>query len=136
MKLRIPPRPFDAARAARVKEALAEKGFHSDLPLLDAVFGNSAYLGRLAIRETGALGEYLAAGPETVLNAAILLAHAAERADSEATAMRDLRTAKRRAALAIALADIEGRWDVNRVTAELTRFADACVGGALRYLLA
>jgi glutamate-ammonia-ligase adenylyltransferase len=134
--LRVPPKAFDTARVARVKEALAEKGFHSDQPLLDAVFGNSAYLGRLAIRETGALGEYLAAGPDTVLNAAILLAHAAARADSEAAAMRDLRIAKRRAALAIAMADIEGRWDVNRVTAELTRFADACVGGALRFLLA
>ena len=56
-------------------------------------------------------------GPDTVLNAAILLAHAAERADSEAQAMAELRTAKRRAALAIALADIAGLWDVNQVTA-------------------
>ena len=133
--LHIPPRPFDPARVARVKEALAERGFASDDPLLDAVFGNSPYLGRLAQRETGALGEYFAAGPDTVLNAAILLAHAAERAESEAQAMKELRTAKRRAALAIAMADIAGLWDVNRVTAELTRFADACVGGALRWLL-
>src|ERR1700748_1098005 len=114
MKLRIPPRPFDAARAARVKEALAEQGFHSDVPLLDAVFGNSPYLGRLALRETGALGEYLAAGPETGLNAAIALAHAIVHSQNEADAMRQLRIAKRRAALAIAMADIEGRWDVNR----------------------
>jgi len=133
--LRIPPAPFDPARAARVKEALAEQGFASDEPLLDAVFGNSAFLGRLALRETGALGEYFAAGPETVLNAAILLARAVARAASEAQAMKELRTAKRRAALAIALADIAGTWDVNRVTAELTRFADACVSGALRFLL-
>ena len=133
--LRVPPLPFDTARAARVKEALAEKGFHSDEPLLDAVFGNSPFLGRLALRETGALGEYFAAGPHTVLNAAILLAHASADADSEAAAMRDLRVAKRRAALAIAMADIAGVWDVNRVTAELTRFADACVSGALRFLL-
>jgi len=131
----IPPKPFDPARAARVKAALTERGFSSDEPLLDSVFGNSPYLGRLAQREPGALGEYLAAGPETVLNAAILLAHAAARADSEVQAMTELRTAKRRAALAIALADIAGQWDVNRVTAELTRFADACVGGALRFLL-
>jgi hypothetical protein len=34
-----------------------------------------------------------------VLNAAILLAHAAARAGSEAQAMAELRTAKRRAAL-------------------------------------
>jgi len=130
-----PPNPFDPARAQRVKDALAERGFTSQEPLLDAVFGNSPYLGRLAQREVGALGEYLAAGPEVVLQAAILLAHAAARADSEAQAMTQLRTAKRRAALAIAMADIAGSWDVNKVTAELTRFADACVGGALRYLL-
>ncbi|HWX89326.1 MAG TPA: hypothetical protein VNY75_03410, partial [Rhizomicrobium sp.] len=112
--LRIPPNPFDPARAVRVKEALAEKGFVSSEPLLDSVFGNSAFLGRLAMQETGALGEYFASSPETVLNAAILLAHACARADSQALAMKDLRIAKRRAALAIALADIAGAWDVNR----------------------
>ena len=133
--LLVPPRSFDPARAARVKEVLAEAGFASGEPLLDAVFGNSPFLGRLAQRETGALVEYFAADPETVLNAAILLAHAVARAESEAQAMKDLRTAKRRAALAIALADIAGLWDVNRVTAELTRFADACVASGLRWLL-
>ncbi len=131
----VPPWPFDIARAGRVKDALAQAGFTSGEPLLDSVFGNSAYLGRTAIREIGALGEYFAAGPRTVLNAAILLAEAAGRADNEAQAMKDLRTAKRRAALAIAMADIAGTWDVDQVMAELTRFADACVTSALRYLL-
>ncbi len=56
MTLRIPPHPFDPARAARVREKLAEAGFTSGEKLLDSVFGNSAFLGRLAIRETGALG--------------------------------------------------------------------------------
>ncbi len=133
--LRVPPLPFDPTRVIRVKEALAEQGFASAEPLLDAVFGNSPFLGRLAQREVGALGEYFAAGPHVVLNAAILLAQSVARADSEAVAMKELRTAKRRAALAIAMADIAGTWDVNKVTAELTRFADACVGGALRFLL-
>ena len=62
--------------------------------------------------------------------------HAVAHAESEAQAMKELRTAKRRAALAIAMADIAGLWDVEKVTAELTRFADACVQGALRFLLA
>jgi glutamate-ammonia-ligase adenylyltransferase len=133
--LRVPPLPFDPERAARVKTALAEQGFASQEPVLDSVFGNSPFLGRLAQREPGALGEYFAAGPETVLNAAILLAEAAARAGSEAQAMKELRTAKRRAALAIAMADIAGTWTVDRVMAELTRFADGCVRGALRFLL-
>ena len=133
--LRTPPNPFDPARAARIHEFLAEQGFHATGPLLDAVFGNSPFLGRLSVREHGALTEYLAAGPLTVLNAAIQLAHAAARAQSEAEAMTQLRVARRRAALATAMADIGGLWDVNRVTGELTRFADACVGSALRFML-
>ena len=106
--LAVPPHPFDPARAVRVKEKLAEAGFSSGEPLLESVFGNSAFLGRMAVREAGALGEYFAAGPQTVLNAAILLAEAAGHADSEAQAMKELRVAKRRAALAIAMADIAG----------------------------
>ncbi|HVW74978.1 MAG TPA: bifunctional [glutamine synthetase] adenylyltransferase/[glutamine synthetase]-adenylyl-L-tyrosine phosphorylase [Rhizomicrobium sp.] len=135
-EFRTPPKACDPERVARVKAGLAEQGFASDDPLLDAVFGNSPFLGRMAQREIGALGEYFAAGPETVVNAAVLLAHAAAHADSEARAMKELRTAKRRAALAIAMADIAGVWEVEKVTAELTRFADACVQGALRFLLA
>src|ERR1700761_7659845 len=132
----VPPKAFDPERTARVKAGLAEQGFTSEQPLRASGFGNSPFLGRLAQRETGALGEYFAAGPHIVLNAAILLAEAAERADSETQAMKELRTAKRRAALAIAMADIAGTWQVEKVTAELTRFADACVQGALRFLLA
>jgi hypothetical protein len=47
--LAAPPRPFDPARAARIRESLAEQGFISSEPLLDAVFGNSPFLGRLAV---------------------------------------------------------------------------------------
>ncbi|HWA91732.1 MAG TPA: bifunctional [glutamine synthetase] adenylyltransferase/[glutamine synthetase]-adenylyl-L-tyrosine phosphorylase, partial [Rhizomicrobium sp.] len=37
---------------------------------------------------------------------------------------------------AVALADIEGQWDLQAVTGALSRFADAAVQGALRFLLA
>ena len=99
------------------------------------MFGNSAFLGRLALRETAVLGDYFTAGPQAVLDAAIAQGLAVADADSESRAMAELRIAKRRAALTIALADVEGRWDVGQVTAGLTRFADACVSGALRFLL-
>jgi glutamate-ammonia-ligase adenylyltransferase len=52
----------------------------------------------------------------------------------EAAAMAALRAAKRRAALAIALADLDG-WTLDQVTGALTVFADATVRGALRFLL-
>ncbi len=74
-------------------------------------------------------------GPRAALEAAQVSALGAETAEDIASAMAILRVAKRRAALAIALADIAGQWDLEEVTRVLTRFADACVSGALRFLL-
>ncbi len=134
----VPPPPFDAARAQRVHEALAERGFvagDGDRPLLDAVFGNSPFLGRLAVREHAILPALLADGADPAVADAVMLALCAADATSEAEAMSRLRIAKRRAALAIALADIAGHWDLERVTRALTEFADGCVKGALRFVL-
>src|SRR5665213_2920260 len=50
-------------------------------------------------------------------------------------AMAGLRRAKREAALAIAIADIAGWWNLDQVIGALTRFADAAVKGALCFLL-
>ena len=138
--LRVPPLPFDTARAARTLEGLKERGFTppdaAARALLDGAFGNSPYLCRLALREPETLALYFAQGPEAVLAAAEALALGAAAAESEARAMADLRIAKRRTALAVALADIAGRFTVEQVTASLTRFADMCVGASLRWLLA
>ncbi|HEX3755342.1 MAG TPA: bifunctional [glutamine synthetase] adenylyltransferase/[glutamine synthetase]-adenylyl-L-tyrosine phosphorylase [Rhizomicrobium sp.] len=138
-ELRIPPLPFDTARAQRTFDALMEGGFRppgaAARTLLEGAFGNSPYLSRLALREQAALAGYFADGPEAALAAAETLALGAENADSEARAMADLRIAKRRAALTIALADISGRYNLAEVTGALTRFADICVGAALRWLL-
>ena len=71
-------------------------------------------------------------GPEEVLASLNAEALAVAGSEDEAAAMRALRVAKRRAALAIGLADIGGQFDVMTVTQALTRFADSCVTGALR----
>jgi glutamate-ammonia-ligase adenylyltransferase len=131
-------RIFDSARAQRTFESLAAAGFVPDGPqrtLLAAAFSNSPFLCRLALREQAALADFFAQGPDAALAAAKTLALTAGQAADQVAAMRRLRTAKRRAALAIALADIGGRWPLERVTDALTRFADACVQGALRFLL-
>jgi [glutamine synthetase] adenylyltransferase / [glutamine synthetase]-adenylyl-L-tyrosine phosphorylase len=133
-----PPQPFDPARAARTLETLAENGF---VPrgiartVLESVFGNSPFLARLAVREAAVLPALLAYGSDPAVGAAILLALSAADAETQAEAMSRLRIAKRRAALAIAVADIAGLWDLDRVTRALTEFADACVKGALRFAL-
>jgi glutamate-ammonia-ligase adenylyltransferase len=136
--LHIPPLPFDSARVGRMFEALAERGFvpaADRCALLAGVFGNSAFLGRLALRESETLEQILATGPQVALDAAIARAGAVALLEDEAQAMAELRSAKRAAALAIALADIGGVWALEEVTGALTRFADACVQGALRFLL-
>src|SRR5262249_39984947 len=107
--LHIPPLPFDSARVRRTLEALGERGFVPDAnaeALLDGVFGNSPFLGRLASREPEVLARYFDSGPAAALSDAIALAEAVGGLDDEAVAMRNLRQAKRGAALAIALADI------------------------------
>jgi len=56
-------------------------------------------------------------------------------AESEAALVRRLRHAKRACALLVALADIGGVWGLDEVTDALSRFADAAVASALRFLL-
>ena len=136
--LKTPPLPFDPARAARTLQDLAERGFTASdaaRPLLEGAFGNSAYLSRLALREPATLAAYFEQGPQAIADAATASALAAGTAGDEAAAMVQLRVAKRHAALAIALADIAGVWDLGAVTGALSRFADAAVQGALRFLL-
>ncbi len=133
----LPP-PFDPARAQRTFDALAEHGVTptaDDRPVLASIFGNSPFLARLAIREHAFLPQLLADGADPAVAAAIELALSAADAPTQAEAMTNLRLAKRRAALAIAMADIAGAWDLERVTRALTEFADACVKGALRFML-
>jgi glutamate-ammonia-ligase adenylyltransferase len=107
-----PPRPFDPARASRTFESLAEGGFvpdEADRALLEGAFGNSPFLARLAIREQATLKAILSDGPDAAVAFACELALSAVDSETEAVAMVRLRTAKRRAAFAIALADIAGR---------------------------
>ncbi len=134
--LQVPPHPFDAPHAARTLQALAQNGFtpadDAAGVLLTAAFGNSPFLARLALRETATLAEFFAGGPGSILQAA--RAQALGPFSDEAEAMRELRIARRRAALTIALADIAG-WKLSQVTGALSDFADAAVQGAVRFLL-
>lgn len=133
-----PPRAFDAARAERVFESLGDSvaGIpESARAVFAGAFGNSPYLCRLALRERDLLRELWEQGPETIVERAIAASQCTHEAADAAETMAILRRAKRQMALATAMADIAGIWDVGIVTNKLTRFADASVGGALRFLL-
>jgi glutamate-ammonia-ligase adenylyltransferase len=134
----IPPRPFDLARANRTLATLADAGFAPPLSsrdLLISLFGNSPFLARLALRERDFLNHLVVAGPKVAMHDIEAMAARAHLCEGEKAVMAALRRAKRQAALAIAMADVAGDWQLEDVTGGLTRFADACVGGALRFLL-
>jgi glutamate-ammonia-ligase adenylyltransferase len=123
----------DAALAEAMKAAEA---LPQARPWLDAIFGNSPYLTRLALREPGVVAAVLRGGPQDTL-AEVIGGLNAEHADTPRTAlMARLRTAKRRAALIIAMADIGGIWSLEQVTDALSMLADAALSATLRHLLA
>ena len=132
------PTPFDPARAERTFASLEVDGVRfagEERAVLEAAFGNSPFLCRLALRERATLSRLLAEGSQPIVDAACANALAASKAPDQSEAMAILRRAKRQAALAIALADIAGVWSVEQVTQALSLFADSSVKGALRFLL-
>lgn len=132
------PQPFDRARVARSFERLAEEGYvpaEEGRALLEAAFGNSAYLSRLAVREPGLLHRFFAEDPKALLAEIEAEALAAGNAAIELECMQSLRRAKRQAALVIALADIAGSFSLEDVTQSLTRLADATLKAAFRFAL-
>ena len=133
----LPP-VYDRARAERTLDELpSELTLDANLrALLESAAGNSPYLTRLIAQESAFLGELFAQGLDAVLASLNAEALSVGTESEESLAMARLRMAKRRAALAIALADISGVYDLATVMGALTRFADACVKGALRFLLA
>lgn len=104
--------------------------------LLLGLADHSPYLWRLAQAQPDRLGRLLADDPAVSLETSLARLRArCDGAVEDAEAMNALREAKQEAHLLIALADIGGVWDVVEVTRALSRFADAAVSNAVRYLL-
>jgi glutamate-ammonia-ligase adenylyltransferase len=140
------PKPYDLRQAQIELDRLAalrcqtdETGFAGTAErqaLLTAVFGNSPYVSHLIVSEAAHFYSVLADGPDSVFNKLLNdLAGLALGEPDEATLMRELRIAKRRAHLTIAIADIAGTWDLEQVTGALSDFADAAVAAAASFLL-
>jgi len=119
------------ARSALLVELLARP------PLRDLVLGladHSPYLWGLIAEDPSRLERLLTASPRRSLDD-LVAALDRRQDDNETDLMRALRSAKRESALLIALADIGGAWTLLEVTEALSRFADAAVSCALRFLL-
>ena len=146
------PRPADPTRAAvgleRWHEAAAAadpgiaefaRGLAADAEgrrLLEALLGNSPYLGEVLLREQAFLRTLLQGGADATFATLLtdLRRDYGDAGDTDAL-MRGLRVAKRRAALLIGLADIAGLWPLERVTGALSDLAETCLRLACAHLL-
>ena len=129
LSARLQPLPAPPADALLADVPLART------PFLDAVFAASPYLTDLVRRDPAAATAMLAAAPEAVLERLCAETAAAFSLESRSAVSQELRRLKANAALLIALCDLGRVWDVEAVTAALTRFADAALGAAVNWLL-
>ncbi|HUN51087.1 MAG TPA: bifunctional [glutamine synthetase] adenylyltransferase/[glutamine synthetase]-adenylyl-L-tyrosine phosphorylase, partial [Candidatus Sulfotelmatobacter sp.] len=143
------PRPYDKSQAAEGLRRWHEAGAAAGLAafatafaaepagraLLEALFGNSPYLGQCALEEVGLVRRLAQEPPAAILADLVADVSALAFAQAEAELGRALRLAKRRLALLTAVADIAGLWSLAEVTGALSRFAEAALQAAARHLL-
>ncbi|MEO1249879.1 MAG: bifunctional [glutamine synthetase] adenylyltransferase/[glutamine synthetase]-adenylyl-L-tyrosine phosphorylase, partial [Pseudomonadota bacterium] len=116
--------------------AQAWAGLPGPTAMLTALFGNSPHLTDLAIKHFDLVRRCWDCGPDDAFTNAIepLLDRSNTDLTVDAT-MALLRTAKQRASLVIALADIANLWPLERITQALSQTADLCLSLAIRILL-
>ena len=145
------PKPANPDRAKagmiRLRESLAQDeeraAFLADIEsnpgaqaLLNAVFGNSPYLGRCLAQEMDSFRTFLTEGPDNAFST--LMRNTEQTLSTETNqnrVMTELRRAKRRTALIAGLADIAGLWSLEKVTGALTDLAQESLHVAARYVL-
>lgn len=143
------PRPHDPVAADRWFDrwlnpadpldremAQCSKNDGSTSALLAAIFGNSPYLSQTLIREQRFFPDLACLGYDAGLQHVIETVRAESAAETDAARlMAQLRVAKRRAALVIALADIAGARGLEWVTGALSDFADAAIDIAAHHVV-
>jgi glutamate-ammonia-ligase adenylyltransferase len=146
------PRGTDPDRTARMLARWAEKAHSapsevaepalaltenlSTRALLEGIFGSSPFLGGILIEELPFATALFFEGPEHAFQSAIAELPAIAAGCEEAALMRELRLARRRVALTVAIADIAGSWDLARVTGALSDFAQRALSVSASHLLA
>ncbi|WP_290981554.1 bifunctional [glutamine synthetase] adenylyltransferase/[glutamine synthetase]-adenylyl-L-tyrosine phosphorylase [Ferrovibrio sp.] len=124
--------PEEGRAAAKLAQQLAAESAKPGATLLLAsLFGHSPYLTSLALAEPQAMLTLLRQGPEVLLDQTLAdLRKIAGKAAADEL-MQPLRQAKRRVALAVAVADIAEIWPLERVTGALSDFAALVIDTAM-----
>ena len=137
------PAPHDPNAAARLMERFAELGPDEAriakqpavAAMLAALGGNSPYLSDLVLREAPALLGIVANGPDRAVANAFAELATIRPSERRAIVASGMRRAKRIVALATAIADIGGIWNLVRITGALTRLAETTLRLAVAHLL-
>ena len=104
--------------------------------LLRAVFGCSPFLSDAIFADWQGFHDLLFLGPETRQRTlAVLLDDLSKEERDTARVARELRLARRQTALLIGLSDLTGLWDLEKVLAALTDFAEGALSTALCHIL-
>lgn len=104
--------------------------------LLEAIFGNSPFLGQCLLNEIGFLRDLLNRGPDAMFDDILETLDSRTASDEKQDAlMSRLRCAKRRVALLTAIADITDLWPLSRITGCLSKFADAATHLATAHIM-
>ncbi len=127
--------------AARASEAglsdlaaLLESGGQT-VDLLRGIGADSPYLSSLCLRDPEALWLTLSQSPDARLTQITDALAAAMETDEQKAAMHALRQAKNRYALCVALADLGGAFDLDRMMAAWSQAADTLLQHAVRFCL-
>jgi glutamate-ammonia-ligase adenylyltransferase len=126
-----------AARAGSIAEAFA-RDFAADptgARLLAAIFGNSPFLTEGLLNDIDAVRALALHGADRTFAEILGGINDDLAAQSTAGVMRALRAAKRRAAVAIAIADIADIWPLEHVTESLSALAEAALDVAAAHAL-
>jgi glutamate-ammonia-ligase adenylyltransferase len=132
------PHPSDPAAAARfTADFRARAGAAGAVPkaLLECLGGNSPYLSELALREPETLVAAVASSPDAVCDQALGALARLSPTLPRGKLAAALRHAKRQVALAAAVGDIGGGWDLAQVTLALSDLADGALRAAAAHLL-
>ncbi len=150
------PDPYDRERAdigiKRLIEAiqkLSESDSKSDLlkvvqspdgsNLLASMFGNSPFLTQASVTDPGFLSTLLLQGPDESYRRALSPLKCSNivstRTIIPSQTAKTLRMVKRRAALAIALANITGLWTEPRVVQAISELAESSISHSVKHLL-
>ena len=104
--------------------------------MLRCICGASPFLERCAIADQGFVRDLWERGPDRCVDETVAQLHALPIDLPERDVGLNLRQARRRVALVVALADIAGIWSLRDVTGALSEFARAACSVALRTQLA